>query len=92
MRLLVTSTFEPSVKNIHRQKKASLDDAVKAIAQNPELGESKVGDLLGVKVYKFMLQRQPCLLAYRVIDLQTIKLLMVGPHENFYRDLKRTDR
>ncbi|MBS7805861.1 type II toxin-antitoxin system RelE/ParE family toxin [Rhizobiales bacterium TNE-4] len=92
MRLLVTSTFEPSVKKMHRQQKASLDDAVQAIAQNPELGESKVGDLLGVKVYKFMLQRQPCLLAYRVIVLQTIKLLMVGPHENFYRDLKRTDR
>lgn len=92
MRLLVTPTFERSVKKMHRQQKASLDDAVQAIAQNPELGESKVGDLLGVKVYKFMLQRQPCLLAYRVIDLQTIKLLMVGPHENFYRDLKRTDR
>ena len=92
MRLLVTPTFERSVKKMHRQKKASLDDVVQAIAQNPELGESKVGDLLGVKVYKFMLQRQPCLLAYRVIDLQTIKLLMVGPHENFYRDLKRTDR
>ena len=92
MRLLVTPTFERSVKKMHRQQKASLDDAVKAIAQNPELGESKVSDLLGAKVYKFMLQRQPCLLAYRVIDLQTIKLLMVGPDENFYRDLKRTDR
>ena len=92
MRLLVTPTFERSVKKMHRQQKGSLDDAVQAIAQNPELGESKVGDLLGIKVYKFMLQKQPCLLAYRVIDLQTIKLLMVGPHENFYRDLKRTDR
>ena len=92
MRLLYRhATIELSGK-MHQQQKVSLGDAVQAIAQNPELGESKVGDLLGVKVYKFMLQRQPCLLAYRVIDLQTIKLLMVGPHENFYRDLKRTDR
>ena len=34
---------------------------------------------------------QLCLLAYRVLDPQTIKLLMVDPHENFYRDLKRLD-
>lgn len=31
-----------------------------------------------------------CLLAYRVLNEQTIKLLMVGSQENFYRDLKRT--
>jgi len=27
--------------------------------------------------------------AYRCIDEATIKLLMIGSHENFYRDLKR---
>jgi mRNA interferase RelE/StbE len=32
-----------------------------------------------------------CLLAYRVLDENALKLLMVGPHENFYRDLKRAD-
>lgn len=32
-----------------------------------------------------------CLLAYRVLDENTLKLLMVGPHENFYRDLKRVE-
>lgn len=31
------------------------------------------------------------LLAYRILDESTLKLLMVGPHENFYRDLKRTE-
>ena len=25
------------------------------------------------------------------VDENTLKLLMVGPHENFYRDLKRTE-
>ena len=33
-----------------------------------------------------------CLLACRVLDENMLKLLMVGPHENFYRDLKRTDQ
>jgi hypothetical protein len=37
------------------------------------------------------MDHQLCLLAYRVLAEDTIKLLMVGPHENFYRDLKRSE-
>lgn len=91
MRLLITPTFERTVKKLHRPQKAALDDAVRAIASEPDIGQAKVGDLLGVQVYKFKMINQLCLLAYRVLDLHTIKLLMVGPHENFYRDLKRFD-
>lgn len=91
MRLLVTPTFARTVKKLHRPQKADLDEAVRAIALDPGLGEAKVGDLAGVQVYKFTMINQLCLLAYRVLDPQTIKLLMVGPHENFYRDLKRID-
>ena len=90
MRILVTPTFERAVKRLHRQQKTALDEAVRAIVQQPEIGETKVGDLAGVRVYKFRLGPAPCLLAYRVLDDNTLKLLMVGPHENFYRDLKRT--
>lgn len=89
MRLLVTATFERTVKKLRRQQKVALDDAVRVIASDPDIGEAKLGDLLGVQVYKFRMVNQLCLLAYRVLDPQTIKLLMVGPHENFYRDLKR---
>ena len=53
------------------------------------LFRSKVGDLLGVYVYKFRLSQQQVLLAYRILDQESIKLLTFGPHENFYRDLKR---
>jgi mRNA-degrading endonuclease RelE of RelBE toxin-antitoxin system len=90
MRLVVTPTFERAVKKLHRQQKAALDEAVRVIASQPEAGETKVGDLAGVRVYKFRMGALPCLLAYRVLDENAIKLLMVGPHENFYRDLKRT--
>lgn len=91
MRILVTPTFERTVKKLHRQQKATLDEAVRTIAAQPEVGESKLGDLAGVRVYKFRMGKLLCLLAYRVLDEDAIKLLMVGPHENFYRDLKRTD-
>lgn len=91
MRILVTPTFERTVKKLHRLQKAALDEAVRTIASKPEAGEIKVGDLAGVQVYKFRMGNLPCLLAYRVPDENTLKLLMVGPHENFYRDLKRTE-
>jgi hypothetical protein len=64
---------------------------VRTIASRPEVGETKVGDLAGVQVYKFRMGKLLCLLAYRVLDESTIKLLMIGPHENFYRDLTRTE-
>jgi mRNA interferase RelE/StbE len=91
MRLLVTPTFERAVKKLHPRHKADLDDAVRTIAGNPGIGEAKVGDLAGIQVYKFRLGNQMSLLAYRVLAEDTVKLLMVGPHENFYRDLKRLE-
>ena len=91
MRLLVTPTFERTVKKLHRQQKVELDEAVRTIACTPDIGEAKIGDLTGVRVYKFKIINQLSLLAYRVLDPQTIKLLMIGPHENFYRGLKRLD-
>lgn len=91
MRILVTPTFERTVKRLHKQQKAALDEVVRTIARQSEAGEAKVGDLAGVRVYKFRMGGLLCLLAYRVLDENTLKLLMVGPHENFYRDLKRLD-
>ena len=91
MRILVTPTFERAVKKLHKQQKASLDESVRTIVGQPEAGETKVGDLAGVKAYKFRMGNQLCLLAYRVLDGNTLKLLMVGPQENFYRDLKHTE-
>lgn len=91
MRIFITPTFERAVKKLHRQQKSALDEAVRTIVNQPEAGEIKVGDLSGVQVYKFRMGSLLCLLAYRMLDENTIKLLMIGPHENFYRDLKRAE-
>ncbi len=90
MRLLLTPTFARAVKKLHRLHKEDLDLALRSISEQPDLGEAKVGDLLGVRVYKFRMTNQLCLLAYRVLDENSIKLLALGAHENFYRDLKRS--
>lgn len=91
MRILVTPSFLRAVKKLHRPQKADIDEAVRTISFDPEIGEAKMGDLSGVRVYKFRLSGQLCLLAYRIMDGENIKLLTFGPHENFYRDLKRLD-
>ena len=91
MRLLVTASFARATKKPHPPQKVELDAALKTVSSDPMIGEAKIGDLLGVRVFKFKLSQQLCLLAYRILDEERIKLLTFGPHENFYRDLKRID-
>ena len=89
MRLLITASFAKVTKKLHVPQKVELDAALKLISKDPFMGEAKVGDLVGVYVYKFRLSEQQVLLAYRIVDQESIKLLTFGSHENFYRDLKR---
>ena len=89
MRLLITASFARATKKLHTPQKVELDAALKLISKDPIIGEAKVGDLVGVYVYKFRLCQQQVLLAYRIVDPESIKLLTFGSHENFYRDLKR---
>jgi mRNA-degrading endonuclease RelE of RelBE toxin-antitoxin system len=90
VRVLQTPTFKRAVKRLHKQQKRELDEAVRAVATDPAIGESKVGDLAGVRVHKFKMNRQLILLAYEFLEADdSVKLLALGSHENFYRDLKR---
>ena len=92
--VLTTASFDRVVKKLHSKDKKVLDDAVKEVAINPFIGEEKRGDLIGVFVHKFKLNNQETLLAYRLQpDKQKpteFVLLSVGPHENFYTQLKRS--
>jgi len=40
-----TPLFERTVKKLSKQDKADLDEAVKLVANDPDIGERKVGDL-----------------------------------------------
>lgn len=83
-----TSAFARTYKKLHLPQKKDVDTAVEVIVSNPLVGDAKRGDLSGVYVYKFKSQTQLLLLAYE-FDPQTRHLLLLGTHENFYRDLKR---
>ncbi len=83
-----SAMFKRAYKRLYANQKADVDDAVADIVQDPTLGEPKRGDLAGVFVYKFKCRGQLTLLAYEY-DPDTRLLLLLGSHENFYRDLKR---
>ncbi len=88
VQVLQSAVFSRAYKKLHKNQKVDVDDAVESIIKSPDIGEPKRGDLAGVYVYKFKSNSQLMLLAYEY-DPETRMLLLLGSHENFYRDLKR---
>jgi mRNA interferase RelE/StbE len=87
MTIYQSRTFENKVKKFSKQEKELLDEEIKKIAENPLIGEEKKGDLRSVHVYKFKIKSIQYLLSYRMIKAG-LELIMIGPHENYYRELK----
>jgi hypothetical protein len=79
---------EKAVKKLHPNQKCDLDKAIKDIVDNPLLGEEKQGSLMGIRVHKFKMIKQPTLLAYifqnRTI---TLTLLAFGTYKSIIRDI-----
>ena len=85
-----TRRFARQYKKLHDNVAADVDFAVEIVVAEPSLGERKKGDLANLLVYKFRSQGQLYLLGYTLDEqVRLIYLEAVGPHENFYRDLKR---
>jgi mRNA interferase RelE/StbE len=83
-----SKSFEKKVKKFNKKEKLDVDNEIKHIIQNPSIGSEKKGDLKGVFVHKFNVQGQMYLLAYRFVNKECLELVMIGPHENYYRELK----
>jgi mRNA-degrading endonuclease RelE of RelBE toxin-antitoxin system len=78
--------FAKQKKKLTKPQIAQLDEALRTIIANPEMGTT--GDLKGVRVYKFRIDRNQILLAYEIVE-STMYLYTFGVHENFYRSLKQ---
>jgi len=87
MKILQSRQFERKVKKFTKQEKKSLDKQILKITDNPAIGSEKKGDLRGVYVHKFKIKHTQYLLSYRFAE-ENLELIMIGPHENYYRDLK----
>jgi len=88
MKIFQSRSFERRVKKFSKAQKSQLDKQVKLILKDPTIGIEKKGDLRGIYVHKFKLKTIQYLLAYRLID-ENLELIMIGPHQNYYRDLKK---
>lgn len=87
MELQITSVFKKTFKKLHDRQKQAIKEEIKRLMEDPTIGEEKKQDLKGIYVHKFNIDTQLYLLAY-TFDPITLKLVMLGVHENFYRSLK----
>jgi len=90
MTILYDSRFKKSYKKLHPNQQSYVDNAITEVTKNPNIGEQKKGDLSWLRVYKFKMLKQHSLLGYSINEKDEIILTLVdvGPHENFYRNLK----
>ena len=87
MKIYQSRSFEKKVKKFNKKEKIALDNEIKKIVQEPLVGAEKKGDLKGIFVHKFKIKNQLYLLSYRAVS-EGLELITIGPHENYYRDLK----
>jgi plasmid stabilization system protein ParE len=80
--------FKKFVKKQTRSFQLAIEDEVDKIIITPDIGETKKGDLTGVRVHKFAHRKQKFLIAYHSQN-EDIVFFKIGPHENFYRELKK---
>ncbi len=83
MKIIQSGIFKRKVKRLKKEEKLQLDEAIRAILKNPNIGDEKKGDLQHVHVSKFQLNTISYLITYRFSE-ETLELIMLGPHENYY--------
>lgn len=90
MNVLQKGEFKKAYKRLHENQLDAVNEAIEAVMENPEVGTQKKGDLVKFRVYKFPVLDQLYLLGYVYEEAEnTLTLHAIGPHQNFYRDLKK---
>ncbi len=87
-KIIQSPLFAKQKKRLQKKQIRDMDDAIRRIAEKPDAGVLKVGDMGGVRVFKFNSLNTQFLLAYQVIE-DTLYFYSVGTHENFYQKLKK---
>lgn len=75
----------------NRQLKKKFTSAIyDTIANNPYVGTEKHGDLKSYFAYGFNFDRVAYRIAYTINDdNEVVIVVLAGPHEKFYKELKR---
>lgn len=88
MKLYQKPMFKRVYKKLRDEQKKIVNGEIRRIIDDPSIGVEKKQDLKGVFVHKFKLADRQYLLSY-MYDPETLTLLFLGVHENYYRNLKR---
>ena len=86
--VIQSPTFAKQKKKLKKNQIKKLDEAIKTIMSNPEIGDLKKGDLQGISIYKYKFGNNLVLLAYEIED-SSLYLYSFGSHQNFYRKLSK---
>jgi len=86
--IIQSPIFAKQKKKLHENRLKGINNAVKMIFENPDIGDMKGGDLQGIRICEFKPMNNQILLAYEV-DFKTLYLYAFGSYEHFYRDLKK---
>lgn len=85
-----SNLFSKQIAKLSEKQVKGVEDEIDKIIDDPEIGERKVGDLSYLWVHKFKLEGQLVLLGYSWVENKLeLYLLNVGPHENFYQEVKK---
>ena len=83
-------TFEKALDKMDENTVALVENEIDKIIDDPAIGRKKKGDLSYLRVHKFKVNEQELLLGYSWQENKLhIHLLNIGPHENFYSDMKK---
>lgn len=80
------------IRKIDRTLFNKITEAIDELRLNPFIGELKTGDLAGIYSYDISHMRTNYEMAYHIeeeIEGEYVLILLIGPRENFYEDLKR---
>lgn len=88
MKIIQSPLFFRTVKKFKKNEKKILDNQIKRIVKNPNIGVQKSGALKEIFVLKYKVKMLQYLLAYRKNSDQ-IELVMIGSHENYYKGLQK---
>ena len=86
--IIQSPIFAKQKKKLKKNQTKKLDEAIKTIMVNPDIGDIKKGDLQGIRVYKYKVGNNLILLAYE-IEGSILCLYSFGSHQNFYRELSK---
>ena len=85
-----SNLFSRQIAKLSEKQVKVVEDEIDKIIDDPETGERKVGDLSHLWVHKFKLDGQLVLLGYSWVENKLeLYLLNIGPHENFYQEVKK---